>query len=211
MQNPWLDISLADYEAHMALPTVGQSRLIADQLAAVVKRYRPGSVAIIGCAGGNGFDRMIGTNISRMVGVDINADYIEQARRRYEGRVAGLELHVADIQTCAFLFDPVDLLYAALLFEYVDIAESMSALGRHCKPNGILAVLSQLPHETLAHVSPSPYRSLERLAPHIRLVSQEELHQHAERAGFFPEDTGTILSAGSKHFSFQTFRLRADG
>ena len=36
MSNPWLDIPLADYEAHMALPSIGQSRLIADQSEALV-------------------------------------------------------------------------------------------------------------------------------------------------------------------------------
>jgi hypothetical protein len=111
MRNPWLDISLADYEAHMALPTVGQLRLIAD---ALVKTYSPFSVAILGCAGGNGFDRLIGTRTSRVVGVDINPEYIESARRRYAEHIAGLELLIADIQSSAALFEPVDLIYAAL-------------------------------------------------------------------------------------------------
>jgi hypothetical protein len=30
MSNPWLEIPLANYEAHMALPTIGQMRLIAE-------------------------------------------------------------------------------------------------------------------------------------------------------------------------------------
>ena len=51
MRNPWLDIPLADYEAHMALPTVGQQQLIADQLGTLIGTYSPSSVAIIGCAG----------------------------------------------------------------------------------------------------------------------------------------------------------------
>jgi DNA-binding transcriptional ArsR family regulator len=52
MRNPWLDIPLADYEAHMALPTIGQDRLIADHLSALIRTYEPSSVAILGCAGG---------------------------------------------------------------------------------------------------------------------------------------------------------------
>ena len=112
MRNPWLDIPLADYEAHMALPTVGQQRLIADQLDTLIGTYSPSSVAILGCAGGNGFDRLVRTSARRVVGVDINPDYIEQARRRYAGSIPGLELHIADIQSSASLFDPVDLIYA---------------------------------------------------------------------------------------------------
>ena len=208
MRNPWLEISLADYEAHMALPTVGQLRLIADQLDALVKTYSPFSVAILGCAGGNGFDRLIGTRASRVVGVDINPEYIGSARRRYAQDIPGLELLVADIQSSAPLFEPVDLIYAALVLEYVDLPRTMSFLQQHCNPNGVLAVLSQLPHEAIAHVSPSPYTSLQRLASSMRLVSQEELSRLAMQFGFSAECSRVVTSVGGKHFAVDEFRLR---
>src|SRR5579862_5205630 len=108
MSNPWLDIPWADYEGHMGLPSIGQSGLIADQLDVWVKEKCPRSVGIIGCAGGNGLDRLVGTGVDRVVGVDLNPDYIEQTRRRYAARLPGLELYVADIQTAGSLFEPVD-------------------------------------------------------------------------------------------------------
>lgn len=207
MRNPWLDIPLGDYEAHMALPAIGQSQLIAEQLDILVRKYAPSSVAILGCAGGNGFERLIDTSVSRVVGVDINPQYIEEARRRYAGHVPGLELLVADIQTSAWLFEPVDFIYAALVFEYVDVARTMSVLRRHCNPNGVLAVLSQVPHRTLPEVSPSPYTSLRLLGPGMHLLSHEELQRHATQTGFTREDSRNILSPGGKQFTVETFRL----
>lgn len=192
----------------MALPTVGQQRLIADQLDALVKTHSPFSVAILGCAGGNGFDRLIGTRASRVVGVDINPGYIESARRRYAQHIPGLELLVADIQSSAPLFEPVDLIYAALVLEYVDLPRTLSFLQQHCKPNGVLAVLSQMPHEAIAHVSPSPYTSLQRLASSMRLVSQEELSRLAMQFGFSAECSRVVTSVGGKHFAVDEFRLR---
>ena len=206
MRNPWLDIPLGDYEAHMALPAIGQSQLIADQLDILVRRYAPSSVAILGCAGGNGFERLIDTSVSRVVGVDINPQYIEAARQRYDGRVPGLKLQVGDIQTAAWLFEPVDFIYAALVFEYVDVARTMSVLRRHCKPEGILAVLSQVPHKALPEVSPSPYTSLRLLEPGMHLLPHEELQRHATQIGFTPEDSRKILSPGGKQFTVETFR-----
>lgn len=207
MPSPWLDIPLEDYEAHMTLPTIGQSQLIADQLDILVRAHAPSSVAILGCAGGNGFERLIDTSVSRVVGVDINPQYVEEARQRYAGRVPGLELLVADIQTSAGLFEPVDFLYAALVFEYVDLALTMRSLRRHCKPNAVLAVLYQVPHETLPEVSPSPYTSLRRLEPGMHLLSHDELQRHARQTGFTPEDARNILSPGGKQFTVETFRL----
>ena len=209
--NPWLDIPLADYEAHMALPTVGQSQLIADELAALVRRYSPTSVAVIGCAGGNGFDRLSDTSVTRVVGVDINPAYIEQARQRYAGRIPGLEIYVADLESEGALFEPVDLMYVALVFEYVDTAQAMHALLRHCKSGSVLAVLAQLPHEQMAHVSPSPYTSLQRLEPRMRLVVPEVLQEHARQAGFAQERSRTVAATGGKHFSVLEFRLLEAG
>lgn len=208
MRNPWLDIPLADYEAHMSLPTVGQSRLIARQLDALVRTYSPPSVAIIGCAGGNGFECLAGTSVTRVVGVDVNPDYIEEARRRFDGHTSGLELLVADIQSPGLLFEPVDLIYVALVLEYVDLQQAIGALQRHCKPDGILAVLSQLPHETLTHVSPSPYTSLQLLSPIMQLVTREELTLQARQAGFVTEHSSTVVAGGGKQFSLDAFRLR---
>jgi SAM-dependent methyltransferase len=207
MRNNWLDIPLADYEAHMALPAIGPSQLIADELDILVRTHAPSSVAILGCAGGNGFERVLDTGVRRVVGIDINPRYIEEARQRHAKRVPGLELLVGDIQTSARLFEPVDFIYAALVFEYVDAARAMSLVRRHCKREGILAVLSQIPHETMSEVSPSPYTSLQLLEPAIHLLAHEELHRHATQVGFTPENTRNILSPGGKQFTVETFRL----
>lgn len=194
----------------MALPTVGQADLIAHELGILLRRYSPSSVAIMGCAGGNGFECAVGSGVSRIVGVDINPQYIERARKRYEDRIPGLELHIADIQTCQALFEPVDLIYVALVLEYVDLDRTMGVLGSHCNSNGVLGVLSQLPHETMAHVSPSPYTSLQLLAPGMRLISQEELRRQAEHAGFAPLQFGTATATGGKRFRIDEFRLPAE-
>ena len=141
--------------------------------------------------------------------MDINPKYIEQTRLRYGARIPGLQLYVADIQTAVSLFEPVDLIYAALLFEYVDVSLTMNALWRHCNSNGILAAVSQLPHETMNEVSPSPYTSLSRLKSAMRLVPPEELRQRAEQAGFDPEQSSMLLSPSGKRFSVDVFRRRA--
>jgi hypothetical protein len=64
--NPWLDIPLEDYEGHMALPEIVQAQLLADELESAVHSHAPSSVAIVGCSGGNGVERLIGTSIERI-------------------------------------------------------------------------------------------------------------------------------------------------
>jgi SAM-dependent methyltransferase len=190
----------------MSMPGIAQASMIADHLVALVTKLRPSSVAVIGCAGGNGFDRLASTSVERVVGVDINAGYIELTAARYAHQIRGLELHVGDIQQERQLFQPVDLIYAALIFEYVDVAQAMRNLARHCVPGGRLATLVQLPHESKSAVTSSPYSSLQRLAPAMKLVPPDDLATQAEAAGFVLEHSSTIASPGGKRFATQTFQ-----
>jgi hypothetical protein len=70
----------------------------------------------------------------------------------------------------------------------------------------VLATLVQLPHESESAVTPSPYSSLQRLAPVMRLVAPNELAACAADAGFTLEDSHSIASPGGKHFAVQVFR-----
>lgn len=206
MSNPWLDIPLADYEGHMSLPEVGQAHLLAEVFDRAVKRWSPASIALIGCAGGNGFERLAAGAMDRLIGVDVNPDYIEQARRRHAQRLPNIELLCADVQSQSLTYGPVDFTYAALLFEYVDMAAALDTLKRNSRPNARLTTVVQLAHSTLSPVSSSPYRSLGRLAPIMKLVVPEELRGAAAQAGFAYDDSEILTLASGKQFCVQNFR-----
>lgn len=210
MRNPWLDIPLSDYESHISMPAIDQADMLAAQFSDALLRFSPESVAVIGCAGGNGFDKIDSSVTRRVVGVDINPGYIVAASSRFQGSVPGLEFHVADIQSGSLAFEPVDLVYAALIFEYVSLPESLGRLSGACRPGGCLVTVLQLPSSDIHAVSPSPYRSIQALASCMRLVSPEELAGCAATVGF-SQESGTTLALGSgKKFVVQTYR-RADG
>jgi len=76
MKNPWLTIPAADYEAHMALPQVAQAQALNALMAAVLTQYAPKSLSVIGCTTGNGFEHIDTTHTRRVVGIDINPDYL---------------------------------------------------------------------------------------------------------------------------------------
>ena len=206
VRSPWLDIPLAEYEGHMSLPSIGQAGMLADQLAALIAEYAPPSVAVIGCAGGNGFDRISPEKTSRLVGVDINPRYIAEASKRYAKCIPGLELYVGDIQV-GVSFEPVDLVYAALIFEYVELEPTFQTLQSICKPNGILGVVLQLPSPSVAVVSPSPFTSLQALGPVMRLLPPKTLHTHAARVGFVLLSSRRVALASHKQFGVEVFRL----
>jgi hypothetical protein len=197
MNNPWLDIPLDDYEGHMQLPTVAQSLFLAKTLDRLVQTHKPRSVAVIGCAGGNGFDQIPPDRVARVVGVDINPVFLAEARRRYSGHFEDLELICQDITSQACRFDPVDLIYAGLIFEYIDVAAGLASLRRLVRLGGVVAVVLQLPHGSIEAITPSPFQSLAKLGSCLRLVPPEQLETAARSSGFgVPSSVRRVLPTG---------------
>jgi len=203
--SPWLDIPLADYEGHMALPEIAQAQMLADELAAAVRRLGPSSVAIIGCSGGNGFERLLGTTLERIVGIDINPSYVAAAQARFGAHLPRLALYVADIQDTRLRIRPVELIFAGLIFEYVDLQLAMQNLRELCAPGGTLVTILQAPSAEVRVVSPSPYQSLQRLAPAMRLRAAREVEGAAVEAGFSLATTRSLTLPSGKSFIVMSF------
>lgn len=193
----------------MALPGIAQAQMLARILAEIHRKYTPRSVAVLGCAGGNGFGDIPPAITRRVVGVDLNPDYVAKARERYEGRFQNLELYVADVQKDLPAFTPVDLVFAALILEYVDIdvviARTRSMLATH----GKLVTVVQMPGSTTAKVTPSPFASLQALGAVMRLVPPQAVRRSAQAHGYVQLESSAVSSAGGKRFQVQVFALAA--
>ena len=200
MENPWLSIPLAEYEGHMALPEIGQAEMLAGELEFAVRQYFPKSVAVIGCAGGNGLDRLVESGVERIVGIDINPAYVETVRRRFRPRIPGLELHVADVQSMLPQIAPVDLIFAALILEYVDVPMTMRSFQKLCAPDGALVVILQAASPNVEKTSPSPYKSIQLLAPAMRLLDQGHVQERAIAAGFSLASSRVVSLRSGKDF-----------
>lgn len=207
MSNPWLNVPLDDYEDHMSLPAVGQAQMIAEQLDRALERWAPTSIAVIGCAGGNGLENIVGKTVQHIVAVDVNPDYIERVRTRYAQRLQGLELVCADVQSESLTYGPVDFTYAALVFEYVGVLPALRTLRRNSRPNAGLTAVLQLPHLAMPAVSPSPYKSLGSLASAMTLVAPETLRHAAADVGFAAAHSTIIELSSGKRFCVQNFKL----
>ncbi len=207
MRNPWLDIPLADYEGHMALPNVDQAQLLSEVFAGALSKYAPRSVAVLGCAGGNGLDRVSSKVTQRVVGVDLNPDYVQQVRTRYDHQIPVLELFVGDVQTDEFAFAPVELVFAGLLFEYVDAEAVLAKIRAMLWPGGTLLTVVQLPSTAIPEITPSPFASLGALASVMRLLPPKLLRQLAAAHGYCETEAQTVEAAGGKEFRVQALRL----
>jgi SAM-dependent methyltransferase len=170
MDNPWLTIPADDYEGHMSSPDVGQLQVLNELFGSVMAELRPASVAVLGCSTGNGFEHITPSVTRRVIGVDINPVYLDILRQRFAVRLPNLALLEGDIGSPSFQIEPVSLIFAGLVFEYVDIDRTLQNITRCLLPGGTLVAALQLPSSESPHVTPTRFASLEALAPIMRLV-----------------------------------------
>jgi SAM-dependent methyltransferase len=206
MKNPWLDVPLVDYEAHMLLPNVGQAQLLSDIFASALEELAPKSLAVLGCAGGNGFDRIAAQITERIVGVDINPEYINQVRARFSSRLPRLELIVADLERDSLAISPVDMVFAALVLEYIDVNIVIPKLSSMLRPGGIFITVSQLSSDTLPEITPTEYTTLNALAAVMKLVDADKLDRVFLACGYHAVDNWRTKIPGGKCFQVQKFR-----
>jgi trans-aconitate methyltransferase len=181
--NPWLAIPATDYEGHMALPEVGQLQVLSALFGDTYRELQPARLAVLGCATGNGFEHIDPLITPQAVGVDINPQYLEIARARYAQRLPGLQLLTADLATCKLAASTFELISAALVFEYLRPLPLLRRISDWLAPAGTLAAVLQLPGDGCAPVTPTKFRSLERLEPVMRLVDPDEFLAAAAAAG----------------------------
>jgi hypothetical protein len=120
--------------------------------------------------------------------------------RRFRSRISGLELHVADIQSALPQIRSVDLVFAALILEYVNVAMTMGSLQTLCAPDGALVVILQADGQNVEKTSPSPYKSIQLLAPAMRLLGVDDVKQQAVAAGFSLASSRVVNLRSGKDF-----------
>lgn len=155
----------------MALLKVAQAVLLANVFTELLEAYTPRFVAVLGCAGGNGFERISPKITTRVVGIDINSAYIGSCGAHFDSRIPGLELLVGDIGNDTFYFASVKSGYAALLLEYVDVRSALKRIRSMLAPGGILATAVQLPSLSASIVRPSAFARVQALCQVMHLVS----------------------------------------
>jgi SAM-dependent methyltransferase len=212
--NPWLSIPAADYQGHMGPDGVDQAGPLRALFAAVYRDLLPQHLAVAGCGTGDGLEVVDASVTGRLLGVDINPEYIALARARHPGLAGVAQWIASPLETC----DPAggdgafDLVHAALFFEHVDPALAIGKLARWVAPGGTLSVVLQLPGGDGA-VSATAFTTLRRLDGHMHLVPPAHLCDLAAREGLrvgsskeVPVARGKRLWAG--RFRDDTYRFR---
>jgi SAM-dependent methyltransferase len=199
-KNPWLQIPSEDYEHHMSAPNVGQLQMLDEIFENVLDEFSPGSLAVLGCTAGNGFQHLVNREFERVVGVDINFTYLAECRAWFIQDIQNLQLICADLNEIELAESTFDLIHAALIFEYVDDFVLLKKIFRWLKQDGVVSIVLQLSGEKVDPVSDTPYESLKQLSTFMHLEDVNEFKEKAVAIGFSEAREPEIKNLCGKNF-----------
>lgn len=207
MRHPWLEIPITDYEAHMALPSVGQARLLGTVLERTVARFRPRSLAVLGVAGGNGLELIDRSIVRRVVALDFNSEYLALCTRRFAASFPEFESVLHDLSQGPPAVKPVECIFAGLVLEYLCVDQFCDYLASLLTTGGSFAALLQLPSATLPEISASPFSSLARLESALSFVDPTSLDEALSARGFTRIASERFDLDSGKSFHYASYQV----
>jgi hypothetical protein len=181
--NPWIYIPLDDYEQHMQHKDVGQSQLLNYLTNKYLQKHNPENILFLGISGGNGLEHIDTNEVKRICGIDINNSYLKEAEKRFRVKIHQLELIKADIGTSNKSFIKADFIWAALIFEYVDIERAFGFIENNANKSANLIITIQS-NNGAGSVSQTGIETIKSVKDIFRIVDREDLQNNAIKFGF---------------------------
>jgi len=170
--NPWSIVPAADYERHMGPGGVDQLASLSALFQEAYLGAQPDRALLVGCATGNGLEHVDPAVTRRMVGLDVNLQYLGICRQRFFHLGPRLELFCTTAQAWRSPPQAFDLIHAALVFEYLYPEPLVARLAEWLAPQGVCSVVLQLPG---GEGPTPPLKALEIIQRAMKLVPPAEL------------------------------------
>ncbi len=184
MKNPWEEIRLSDYEQHMGLESVRQLQTLNVIMKEQFTAYPIRSAMVLGAAGGNGLEHVRGSRLSTVYAVDVNAHYLNEAKKRFPDLNKRLVYFCLDLRDPSVRLPHADMVIANLLVEYI---------GYKCFQETVKTVSPQYVSCTIqinlddTFVSDSPYlHAFDGLNRIHHQIAEKPLTLSMESIGYHP-------------------------
>ena len=195
--NPWTVVPAADYEAHMGPAGVDQLTALSQIFQEIYLSTQPDRLLLLGCATGNGLEHVNPDVTKRIVGVDVNLQYLGIARQRFFHLGPRLELYCSEAEKFRAPPGSFDLIHAALLFEYLHPEVLVRRISEWIADGGSCAVVLQLPG---GEAPPAPTKTMQIIEKAMRLVPPDELTRLFEHYGLPRKRARTLPLKHGKSF-----------
>ncbi len=200
--NPWTVVPATDYERHMGPEGVDQLAPLSSIFQEVYLASQPDTVLLLGCATGNGLEHVNPAVTQKVIGVDVNLQYLGIARQRFMHLGPKLELFCSEAEKFRAPPGSADLVHAALIFEYLHPEVLVRRISEWLAPAGTACVVLQLPG---GEGPAAPSKTMQLIAKAMRLVPPDELTRLFEHYGMSRKRAKAVPLKYGKSFWVGTF------
>lgn len=208
MDNIWEKIPLEDYEKHMSHETVGQLQLLSELTKKYLTRLKPETSIFLGVSGGNGLEHIDNKITKKVYGIDINNEYLRQTGIRFANSIKNLDLINLDISDCAGEIEKVDFIWAALIFEYVEMNSCFKFISNNIQDNGYVIISIQV-NNGAGSISKSGVETVKLIGQIFKSVDPTDLQSFASKFNFIEIGSEENFLPNGK--SIKTFCFRKSG
>ena len=184
MDNPWEKIDLKIYETHMASNNVYQLQTLKNITESQIKDYIHTNVLILGIAGGNGLEHIDISNTEKIVGIDVNSQYLNICRKRYPHLTEILELVCCDLNKSDVVLPYSDIMICNLIIEYIGMNKFIELIRNNKENINIISTILQKnnDNEFVSNSSLSPsFKILESI---LHDIDEDILRIELSKIGF---------------------------
>jgi hypothetical protein len=205
MENVWNKIPLEDYEFHMQHNSVRQLHLLNDLTKKYLEKINPKTVLFLGIAGGNGLEHINNNSTTNVFGIDINQNYLDETKKRFNNKISNLTLLNLDISSSNTIqLTKANLVWAALIFEYVEIDKCFEFITNNIQDKGYLVVTIQV-NNGVTSVSQTGIETIKSVGEIFQLIEPKNLLSFAEKFGFVEIDFEENILPNKKSLKTYTF------
>jgi len=158
LKNPWEKIDLEVYEKHMSHDNVYQLQKLNEIMKEQFQDNKHENVGVLGVAGGNGLNNIDISNVRKVFAIDVNREYLNVCRERYDYMGEILETICRDINDKEFSFPKTDLIVCNLIIEYIGEEQFVAIVERNKENIKLISCVIQ-DNEKNSFVSDSEYSS----------------------------------------------------
>ena len=137
LENPWLEIPIADYVGHMSDSHVRQYEMLNTIFQQAYSYKQPVKLLVLGATDGNGFEHISKKVTEKVIAVDINPEYAEVAKRRFYAKLPQSDFICKDAEEYKFPANYFDMIHGALIFEYADYQKMLVEIAKSLKIGGV--------------------------------------------------------------------------
>ena len=186
----------------MSHGSVGQLSLLNLLTKKYLAKLKPATCLFMGIAGGNGLEHVDNEISKKIIGIDINREYLDVCFKRYHDRMNSLQLLELDFTKETKRICSSDFIWAALVLEYAGIDKCLEFSNNNIVQGGHFIVTIQV-NNNLQSVSVTGVESVKKAGIIFSAVDPEVLLVKAKELGYALVDEEINQLPNGK--SFMTF------